>query len=236
MSAGLVPLFTSAPRLRLHINDKAVAYAIGFNVNIAIDVQPVQVIGQFGAMSLEPTVYNIVTGTIQIIPLVSGSTKVEQAAAVGVNPLIGNVQTTAVTRNPDGTIKAEQTTSAAAVQASSKADTNSILSQQSLFAHLDPSKVLVSRTFDMDLYLTVPTAENIVGVGSTAPTQAQLSLNGTPVRWMRIKYCRLTSRNTNIAQGQLVNEPVNFQGLMATPVLNDLDLFQLDSLVREQLG
>jgi hypothetical protein len=235
MSAGLVPLFTSAPRLRLHINEQAVAYAIGFNVNIAIDVQPVQVIGQFSGMSLEPTVYNVVTGTMQIIKLISGSTKVEQAALVKSEPLIGNGVTTVATKNADGTVKVEAQTSVTEVTASSKADTNSLLSQQSLFAHLDPSKVLISRSFDMDLYLTVPVAANIAATG-TAPAVGQLSLNGTPARWMRIKYCRLTSRNTNIAHGQLVNEPVNFQGLMATPVLKDADLFKLDSLVSEKLG
>lgn len=38
------------------------------------------------------------------------------------------------------------------------------------------------------------------------------------VPWFRIKDVRVTGRNTNIAVNQLVNEPVNFKGLMATPI------------------
>lgn len=235
MTAGLVPLFTSAPRLRLHINEKSVAYAIGFNMNIAIDVQPVQVIGQFSAMALEPTVYNVITGTIQVTKLVSGTTKVNQAGLVQPENLIGSDITQVKTQVKDGSAIAEQTSNIANVQANSVADANSILSLQGLHAHLDPSKVLASRTFDMDVYLTVPTAQTLVAATASAPGTAQLSSNGVPVRWLRIKYCRLVSRNTNIAQGQLVNEPVNFQGLLATTVINDQDMFQLDSLIKEVL-
>jgi len=231
----MVPLFTSAPRLRLHINEQAVAFAIGFNMNIAIDIQPVQVVGQMSAMSLEPTGYNVITGTMQITKLVSGSTKVEQASLVRPDSLIGNQQTLTKKSDLGGIVTVETEVLASQVQATSKADSNSLLAMQSLHTHMDPSKVLISRTFDMDLYLTVPVAETITAATAQAPGEAKLSSNGAPVRWLRIKYCRLVSRNTNIAQGQLVNEPVNFQGLLATPALDDADLFRLDTLVQESL-
>lgn len=234
MSAGLMSLFTTAPKLRLLINDESVAYAIGFNMNISVDVTPVQVIGQVGAMALEPTMYNVVTGTIQITKLVSGSTKANQASLIQPDSLIGNDITQVIMQKAGESGIAESTVDLGSVQANSKADSNSILSKQKLAMHLDPSKVLLSRTFDMDIYLTVPTAETIVQATTTAPGDGQLSLNGQPSKWLRIKYCRLTSRNTNIGQGALVNEPVNFQGLIATPVINDKDMFKLDALIKER--
>lgn len=198
MSKGIAPLFTSAPRLQLRIDDNVLAYAIGFNMNVAIDIQPVQVLGQFDAASLEPTVYNVVTGTMQIVRLLSDATRAGYNTA----------------GNGNGWTAAGQ----AAPQSSAS---NSVLS--SLKTHLDPAKVLVSRTFDMNLYLTVPTVANL-----DANVPAAGTLNGTPEVWLRIKNCRLVSRNGNISQGQLVNEPVNFQGLLATPVLPDGSEFALD--------
>lgn len=226
MTAGLAPLFTSAPRLKIKIDGVHVAYAIGFSLNISVDVQPVQVIGQFGLMSLEPTMYNTVTGTMQIIPLVTGTTKAAQlgAAAGLVNPLI---DTTTTTTTKDSTGK-ETVTTATSLQVSSKADNESILSINGLYRHLDPTKVLSSRTFDMQLCLVVPTI-----VAPTTAIDGELTLNGTEEVWLTLKYCRLVSRNTNVAHGQLVNSPVNFQALLATP--NDSD-FSLDSLTKEKLG
>jgi hypothetical protein len=47
---------------------------------------------------------------------------------------------------------------------------------------------------------------------------------------MKIVNCRITGRNTNITMGQIVNEPVNFQGLLA---LNVDSGFELDTAVKE---
>lgn len=228
MAEGIVPLFTSAPRLRLHINGTSVAYAIGFNINIAIDVQPVQVVGQFAAMSLEPTMYNPVTGTIQIVRLITKTTKTYQANQTQPSNLVGDLKKTATV--DDGT---ELTSPSGDIVGKSKADANSILTLNGLHRHMDPSKVLLSRTFDMDIYLKVPSA---IPAAETDP-EAALQLESS--NWLRIKNCRLVSRNTNISQGQLVNEPVNFQGLLATPMYTDNDIdtesFTLDSGLKEKL-
>jgi len=238
MAAGLVPLFTSAPRIRLYINDKPAAYAIGFNVNIAIDIQPVQIIGQFASVSLEPIMYNVVTGTLQIIKLVSKTTQAFQAKNIdptdfaaaaftgGVADAAPQFATTAANGN---------TTQTSDINAVVGNDSNSVLSLNGLSAHLDPNKVLLSRTFDMDLYLTIPTAAAIAAAQATATENtktAGLALSS----WFRIQYCRLTSRNTNISAGQLINEPCNFQGLLATPTSGGTSDFSLDTGVVDKFG
>lgn len=233
MSAGLVPLFTSAPRIMLRINGTPVAFAIGFNMNISVDVQPIQTIGKFGTLSLEPTMYNVVTGTIQIVKLISGTTKTEQGvAAFNTTSTIfptNTVTSSIVEENGDVTTITTQT-----VAAKSLADSSSIAQLEALNMHLHPGKVLFSRTFDMDLYLKVPTKDNFTGTKFTNTTANEgLELSA----WLRIEKCRLTSRNVNISIGQLVNEPVNFQGLLASPMKEegdtDTQLWNLDTVVKD---
>jgi hypothetical protein len=59
------------------------------------------------------------------------------------------------------------------------------------------------------------------------------------VPWMNIQSCRITSRNTNISMGQLVNEPLNFQGLLATHSIQGTDFiteYALDGKVKQENG
>lgn len=238
MSAGLIPLFTSAPRVKLKLNGLDVAYAVGFNVNISVDVQPVQVIGQFGLSSLEPMMYNVVTGTIQIIRLMSQASKLAQISSANAN----------TTGFGAALVKGVDAQGQPVTSTDASVPTGQVVAQEGLHAHLSPAQVLLSRTFDMDLYMVVPTTADTPAVAATAnsaaiPAGKKLA---TPANaadthniWLRIKFCRLTSRNTNITHGQLVNEPMNFQGLFATPTSNDAsasELFKLDSLVAETLG
>lgn len=238
MSAGLIPLFTSAPRIKLLIDDVVAGYAIGFNLNISIDVQPVQVIGKFGPQSLEPTMYNIVTGTIQILKLVSGSTFVDQAEAVGA--LLDSTQTGAAVVKTLDVNGNPQTELISSVQAQSVAnpgtgDSNSLLGKASLATHLDPAKVLLSRTFDMNIKLLLPAADGIASISPGSKNLATAFPKPDEESWLRIKYCRLTSRNTSIANGQLVNEPCNFQGLIVTHAGPGLPEFKLDQSFKDKL-
>ena len=223
--AGLKPLFATAPRIKLYIQDKIVAYAVGFNVSISVEVQPVYVLGQYAPISLEPTMYNIVTGTMQIVRLASQSRATAAQAATGQLAKSSETATqqTAnssilslggeLTQTGDGTVTA-----------------NSPLSQKELFKHLDPSRLLLSESFDVRLYMKVPTADN-------------LSLK--ELAWMEIKNCRITSRNTNIAMGQIVNEPLSFQGLLAHHLTDGTvdgslnpegDGFSNDNVVKQSVG
>jgi hypothetical protein len=185
--SGIKPLFTSAPRIKIYINGTAVAYAIGMNVNINVDLRPVQVMGKFGTLSIEPTMYNVVSGTMQIIKVN------ERKKMVPASTIPGQV-TKSYTLDAAGKIVDVK-------DASTELGGNSLLSTNNLAKHLDPRTVLGSETFDLYLYLKTD--------------------DTTEVPWMKISDVRLSGRNTNISMGQLVNEPVNFQGLWASPVDED---------------
>lgn len=237
---GIAPLFTTAPRIKLKIGGVNIAYAIGLNINVSVNIQPVSIIGKFGPVSLEPTLYNTVTGTMQIIRLVSKESLQNQltaAAAVNAANSFNNQATASIDNNGNEVIAESQILPSSATEGFT-GDSNSPLSQQSLHRHMSPKTVLLSRTFDFDLYMKVPnSANNAVQdlMGTQNPTGDDLTNIPstdlyTEVPWMRIEKVRISSRNTNIALGQLVNEPVSFQGLLATPVnLDEQSMFELDN-------
>ena len=195
---SLRPLFSSAPRIKIRANGKLIGYAIGFSVNVSVDVQPVYVIGEYAPVALEPNLYRPVTGSMQIVRL-------RDLAAGG--SLAGFV------KNAKGETVASTDPTLAA--------NNSPLDQKALFKHLEPQTILFSQTFDIDLYMKVPTSETAAGVLTT-----------TEALWMTIKDCRIVSRNTNISMGQLVNEPLNFQGLLVSPT-GETAAFSLDNSVTQ---
>jgi hypothetical protein len=180
--ANILPLFNSAPRMKLRLNGKTLAYAIGFNVGVSIDVQPVSIIGSHQPVALEPLMYNVVSGTLQIVRLFSNRTSAKAVADA----------------NPNAQITAK----ASVIEEANSDNSNNPLARSELYKHLDPRQVLASRSFDIDLYVRVPKTDGSGGEDE--------------VPWMSIKDCRITSRNTNIAMGSLTNEPLTFQGLLAT--------------------
>jgi hypothetical protein len=230
--SNLQPLFASAPRIKLYINNQVVAYAIGFNFNVSVDVQPVFVLGRFAPVSLEPTMYNTVTGTIQIVRLKSKNA-VESLLA-SAKALHGADMSIPITTGD--TTKAESiiTNSAAGAQAN-----NTPIGQSELFRHVTPSQLLLSQAFGMQLYMRMPNEPLVIAEGTptaekTILTQAYKQLKEVP--WMNIQNCRITSRNTNISMGALVNEPLNFQGLLATHSIQGTDItkeYDLDRVVKQ---
>jgi hypothetical protein len=244
--SGLMPLFASAPRLKLRINEKVVAYAIGFNINVSIDVQPVFVIGSYGPISLEPTFHNVVTGTMQIVRLARATTTATIMEASNATAALGGIPKEGITAAAANAAignstwaGGEKTTDVTAAKDAG------ILGMNSLFTHLDPSLMMASMTFDVQVWMKHPeavfsTQATIAPPVSAKKTDAEkdalvASLNSTTEKlWMLITDCRLVGRNTNITLGQLVNEPVNFQGLFCTPTSTIGDpLFSADSVVKD---
>jgi hypothetical protein len=203
--AGILPLFNSAPRIKIRLDGKTLAYAIGFNIGISIDVQPVNIIGTFQPVSLEPTMYNIVTGTMQIIRLIS------QQQREDIKNLAKTNENKQVVDSPSYVVDYEQDTA------------NSPIKRGGLYQHLDPRQVLSSRSFNIDLYIRVPVAGAVFN-GET-----------DEVLWMSVRDCRITSRNTNISMGSLTNEPLTFQGIYASPTSTTGNLlFASDDLIKEK--
>lgn len=247
---GTMPLFAAAPRVHLQIGNHSLAYAIGFNFNLSVDVTPVYAIGQYNAVALEPTYHNVVTGTIQIQRLSHSDARtanIKGADLFTKNALSGaNVPSNATAWNGDSLNSTNSSTS----DLTGVGNTNPVLgSPGTLFAHLDPSSVLLSQLFDMDVYLAVQNgvtaAKEVVDAQKNPITQfdkngnlqtevtQSLDTGSVLTHWFSIKGCRITSRNTNITFGQIVNEPVSFNGLLAVPYANGAALFTADDGLKD---
>jgi hypothetical protein len=218
-----LPMFASSPRVKLYIGAKTIGLAIGFNFNLSVDVQTVYCIGQYQGYSLEPTYYNPVTGTIQMQRLSSNmfSNQAAMVTALNAARAIDKLNPAVVPPPPHFN--------------NTKIDGSNdlLVSPGALMDHLNPSTVIASMLFDMDVYIDVlsDSAAALVAKDASAVTAEQLAAQkaGTkiasvtkPVKWFTIEKCRLTSRNTNITLGQLVNEPISFSGLMLMPEGSDV--------------
>jgi hypothetical protein len=216
--AGLLPTFATAPRMVIKIAGQNLAMAIGFNFNLTVDVQPVYVIGELRPIALEPTMYGIVTGTLQIMKI---------ATAAGRQARIDN------SKGPDfqDTFVESTATNAKALLSSNVASSsvttgeaaldsdNSQLSLTELLAHFTPEKILASKTFDIDVYTldhTDASAKTALATKAGDPIS-----KGAENLFVSIKNCRFTSRNVNIAMGSFTNTPLNFMGLLAVDSLNE---------------
>ena len=237
---SIKPLFTSAPRMKLRATSfnedgtsttATIAYAIGLNVNVSIDVQPVFTIGSISAVSLEPTLYNVVTGTLQIVKLSRKNSRLVRKAAVADEAFKKS-------RFQEDLASNARTVDEAALDSVAG---QSVLHQGDLHKHLNPDTVLLSKTFDLEIWINSHLTDG--GNGQGTNVNLATDANGAPLNTaaindnsiFKIKDCRITSRNVNVALGQLINEPLNFQGLLLTPFNAGTELFAKDAGVTEQV-
>jgi hypothetical protein len=210
MALGQLPLFASAPRCRIKFNGIPVAYAVGLSVNVSLNIAEVKILGEFATQSLEPLTMAPVSGSLQIVRLISAATQAAQRVAA--DAVEGEMS--GLARDP---------TTGALTQAKTNAQ-NSIINsgpggafngQTVLARHLDPRTVLMSQAFDIEILLKVPVIE-IDANGIAQPKAPNTITNpDTETAFMTIKNCRLVSGSANIAPGQLLTESVEFQGTLA---------------------
>lgn len=209
--AGKKPLFSSAPRLQIKIGENPVAYAIGFNMNMSVNLQPVNVIGAYAPISYEPTLVNLVTGSMQIVKLI---------------PV--NVQTTIKDLSGKTDAKNVLTNANNNTQANSAISGNAIPEVHALQRHLDPRFIMLSESFDITLRLTQVATSLHTGVKHTSVStlidDQQLENGEEKIKTqIEIKDCRLTGRSSGISLGQLMNETVQWEGLITNETGFDAD-------------
>lgn len=216
---SMLPSFMTAPRIRIRIGNATIAYALGFDVRFGVKLDPVMVVGNFGPVAIEPTMIGPVSGTMQIMRLLStGTLSKKLAASPGATTSLA-LSNAAI---PEGAATGGATAGAQA--------TNAIVNQGNLFSQLDPAKLLLSQTFDIDLYVMRPQASAYVALNAGS-TLAAADLPLVLSKWMTIRDCRINSRNTNITMGQLVNQPLSYNGLLVVPQIPAG--FDLDQSVKE---
>jgi len=217
---GILPLFASAPRCVLKVNGKPIGFAIGLSLNVRIDVQPVKILGEFIIQSLEPTAYLPVEATLQVVRLLSNPSQVAAAKAANAN-MPSTVSSTTVSEAK----VAVNTTQAASSVPNPGATGDTVLSQAALYRHVDPASILLSQTFDIEIYLKVPNIKTIDAkdtdksiVLNTAADPVKEGEVAAPVApdveesFITIKDCRISSISTSISANELLVEPMEIMG------------------------
>jgi hypothetical protein len=213
------PLFATAPRIKLYVDQKLVAYALGLNISVNVEVRPIYVFGSYRPITLERTMLSVITGTLQVQRLITASVAAElTATATDAANTLDRVSS-AVGGSPAAkTAFTDVTGTELAGSNPGSGISNAILNQNSLFRHLDPDSILLSRTFDIQVNMKVP------DVANNALTE---------VGWLQVQKVRFTGRNANISLGQIVNVPMNFRGLLATHLGATDTQFKMDSTSRQ---
>lgn len=206
--SGKLPLFASAPLCKISVNDTEIAYAVGLSVNVGINLQEIRVLGQYEVEAIEPLAMMPVTGSFQVIRLLTEATRattVEKAKETENNSPL--VRTAGEVTGVDGLAKD------AIIENSSISDsgTGALSGSSELAKHLDPRTILLSQSFDITIKMKTPSVKGSNGNWS----------EGESTRMMVIKDCRLSGASASLSPGALLTESVEFQGLIAIRYTTD---------------
>jgi hypothetical protein len=200
--AAQTPFFMSGPRLLLKIDGVKVAYAVGLDLRVSRNVQIVNTLGSFASVAIQATMYNGVSGSMQIVRLIDlasrniQKTNATTAGKQKTDPELSSLPEPALTgisgNKPDGA-----------------GTSNSLITAtENLKKHLDPASVLASSTFDIEVWQMYPTTDTV------ANTDPKLNNQGVLVKHFTVQNCRLNSRSASISAGQLLTESFSFTGTL----------------------
>jgi hypothetical protein len=194
-----LPLFASAPLCTIEINSTKIAYAVGLSLNVGISLQEIRVLGQYELESIEPMAMMPVTGSFQVIRLLTQTLRTENvvAATAASNSLVR-------TKEEVGDLKGLAKDAVIANSSVSEQGTGALTGSSELAKHLDPRTILLSKSFDITIKMKVPSVK-----------QGDDWVQGAETVFMEIKDCRLSGASASISPGALLTESVEFQGLIA---------------------
>lgn len=198
------PFFMSGPRLLLKIDGVKVAYAVGLDLRVSRNVQIVNTLGSFASVAIQATMYNGVSGSMQIVRLLdkdSRSSLVTAANAAGkqkLDPALSATPEKALTGLDSSLVDSQSATSNSVVAAT-----------ENLKKHLNPASVLASSTFDIEVWQMYPTTDTV-----EAGKEPSLNNKGVLVKHFTVQNCRLNSRSASISAGQLLTESFSFTGTL----------------------
>ena len=200
--AAQTPFFMSGPRLLLKIDGVKVAYAVGLDLRVSRNVQIVNTLGSFASVAIQATMYNGVSGSMQIVRLLDSESRTAQetnAAAAGkqnTNSSLSSLPESALTGISGNTTGGAGTANSL------------VTATENLKKHLDPASVLASSTFDIEVWQMYPTTDTVADIGP------KLNNQGVLVKHFTVQNCRLNSRSASISAGQLLTESFSFTGTL----------------------
>jgi hypothetical protein len=175
--AGMIPSFLSSSKLVIRIGDIQLAYGSNLSFNHRMAVAPVGGIGSYNADALEPLQYTA-----------GGSFAVTVYNSEAITALKNAANAPGRVLNP------------ASSPGTNGRDGNSML----LANNFSPAILMLSETFDIDVYERVGAGITINNINTTAP-----SLDNVQAVYV-LHDCRLTSYSITFTPGSLVQENIGF--------------------------
>lgn len=212
-SIGKLPLFASAPRARIRFNGNDIAFAVGLNLDIGVNLQEVRILGEFAIQTIEPLNMIPVTGSMQVVRLISAATQAAQKAAAAT--VEGELTTQSILdQNQDVPGVQGQITESNSIP-NNVTGAGAFNGQTLLARHLDPRTILMSQSFDIEILLKVPAIE--IDAAGLAQPLAPNTINNPDLlsAFLTIKDVRLSGASSNLSPAQLLTESVEFQGTLA---------------------
>lgn len=209
--SGKLPLFASAPLCKISISldgvETTIAYAVGLSVNVGINLQEVRVLGQYEVEAIEPLAMMPVTGSFQVIRLLTEATRKATVTAAS-----SDANNSPLVRTKDEVQGIAGLSKDAVIANSSVSDsgTGALTGSSELAKHLDPRTILLSKSFDITIKMKTPSVKS-----GTQWTEGELTT------MMVIKDCRLSGASASLSPGALLTESVEFQGLLAVRYSSD---------------
>ena len=228
--SGQLPFFMSGPRMVIKADGKILAFAVGLDINVSRNVQSIYQFGQVGPVALQATLYNGVTGNMQIIKLADVDARKAKSAGLANANYQGSVKPTGavgVGTTPNGQSGNTQSLNTA-IQATENVDNSMLNYSTNMQKQLDPEQVLLSHTFDIEVWQTYPAT-----VDASVQTRPNASGYKT-VKHFTISNCRLNSRGTSISPGSLTSEAVSFVGTLLVNEARDDGIADQEDTVAEK--
>jgi len=202
--ANQLPSFLSGSNVVIKIGDMTVAFCQDLRFNRTMTNVPVRGIGSYSVHTLEPVDFSV-SGQMSIVRFADLKTSVNKAAYQ--SALAQSVKDGKMTQAAADAALAQVANFNNAVGVESLSDykdkaTSSGNSLLDAF-HFDPRKMLLTSTFDIEVY-----DRKVVG----APATGGYGLKGLENLIYQIMDCRLSSYSINFVPGQLLIENVTFLG------------------------
>lgn len=246
-----VPAYNAGSRCVMKIGGVEIAYITGISASINMSVVPITPIGRYGPLMYEKTMLNPVTGTLQmnkIMPQAVIKNAIEKSQVLATKDRI--LDTTLIKHQSFdangklGEVGAANSTPFGAL------DGNGPLSQAALYRHMSADEILLSRSFDVDLYLKVPKSSSDVVKSILDNDRTNDLVNAVHVPtenanddlldeilWRSFKNCRITSRSENVSTGSLLNATLSWMGIYVTDYRADLSqIIQPDHDLQQVFG
>jgi hypothetical protein len=198
--AKQTPFFMSGPRLLIKVDGEKVAYAVGLDLRVSRNVQVVNTLGSFASVALQATMYNGVSGSMQIVRLADTGSRTKLRTAAGRSADVDSTQPVPALSGISGSVPNAAGTANSVITATNN-----------LKKHLDPTSVLASSTFDIEVWQLYPTTATQDADGLKT---GELNNEGVLVKHFTIQNCRLNSRSASISAGQLLTESFSFTGTL----------------------